>query len=130
MTLDGVMQRLKEFSPKQGQGYVEITFPIVVYLNGGLLTLRVTPQASGYTISCPDDFFSEANGSQEYYFRMFEKWDKRHHYGMRIADGVIYKQYAEEDAITVAINEVVRFFILFDDFFIENGVIGKEEEFA
>ena len=120
---------LQEFSPKQTDGYIDISLPVVIYTCNGLLELRITLLDEGYEICCPQDIFCEANGSLEYYFKIFEKYDKNRHYGMGVKEGVFCKAYEEEFSLVCAVDEFVRFFVLLDDFILNNNVIGHEEEF-
>ena len=124
-----VMKRLAEFSPTAQEGSFLVTFPVVMHISGGLLDLRITPCEDEYVISCTEDLFSEANADQEYYFNLFTAYDKKYHYEIEIADGVIFKRYPSSFNLTVALNEFIRFFIILDDFIIENDVIGHEEDF-
>ena len=57
------------------------------------------------------------------------KNDKNYHYDMQIVNDVIYKEYPKNRSITTALDEVIRFFILFDDYIMHNDVIGHEEDF-
>ena len=127
--IDGIMKRLESFAPQRGEGFVDVTLPVVMYIDGGLLELRITPHAQGYTVATTRDMFEEANGGQAYYFKIFSKWDKTEHYGMEIRDGMICRTYPEEYSVTVALNECIRYFIALDDFILDNEVIGFEDEF-
>ena len=60
---------------------------------------------------------------------IFEKFDKNHHYSIGLKRGKICKDYHAEFNIVVAVNEFIRFFIMLDDFIINNDVIGHEENF-
>ena len=68
-------------------------------------------------------------GEMEYYFNIFERHDKNYHYDIQIKKGKIYKDYPSNYNIAVAINEFIRFYVLFDDFIMQNSVIGREECF-
>lgn len=127
--MEKLLQHLKEFSPTVKDGYVEITLPVVIWLCGTLLTVRIAPTDDGFTIACAENLFYDANDSQEFYFDLFMKWDKNYHFAMQKDGDVIYKAYPQGN-LNVAINEFIRFFILFDDFILQNGVIGHEEKFV
>lgn len=127
--MQNYFQRLQEFSPKQTDGGIIFTLPVVLVVSGGLVTLRLTPVTGGYALSHLDDPFSEANGDGEYYFRIFEKYDKNPHFGIRVKDGVFQKTYGEEHSLVCAIDEFVRFFICLDDFILRGAVLGNEENF-
>ncbi|MBQ4558426.1 MAG: hypothetical protein IJA61_03520 [Clostridia bacterium] len=128
--MQNILERLKSFSLKQNNNHISITIPLVIVTDGGLLDLIIEQIDNGYKIYCPRDFFSEANGSQEFYYSIFENKDKSYHYEMKIQDNIIYKEFSNEYNIVVALSEVIRFFVLFDDFIINNGVVGNEEDFA
>ena len=119
------------FSIKQMKNHIKITLPVVIHTSGTFLDLKVKQYKEGFTISCPTNIFSEHNaqGNQEYYFNIFEKNDKNYHYDIKIKNGIIFKNYPLETSINVAIDEFVRFYILLDDFIINNNVIGQEERF-
>lgn len=128
--MQNLFERLKVFSPRQMKNYIKIEIPIVMFFDGGLLGLKIKTTEKGYEIICPRNLFADSNGSQEFYFNIFEKYDKNIHFDIKIKNGKIYKEYSEEYNIAVAVNEFIRFFIMFDDFFINNDVIGHEENFA
>lgn len=128
--MQNILKRLKtEFSAKQKKDYILLLLPVVINLDSGLLNLRIAETETGYTISCPRNFFVDANESLEFYFNVFEKYDKNYHYDMQIKKGKLTKDYSQETNIITAINEFVRFIILFDNFIINNDVIGNEEHF-
>ena len=130
--MQNIFKRLSSvFSAKQLKNYIKVTIPIVIKTSGTLLELRVKPIEQGYSIVCPNNIFLEANnqGDQEFYFNIFEKHDESYHYDINIKNGLFCKDYSNETNIVVAINEFIRFFILIDDFIIDNGVIGQEEKF-
>lgn len=130
--MEELYKRLKdEFSLKQMKNYIQIKVPLVMWINGGLLELRIKQNKGGYVVYCPTNLFLEANagGSQEFYFDLFEKNDSDYHYDIKIKNGKFYKEYKNDSNISISINEFIRFFIMLDDFIIKNSVIGKEEEF-
>lgn len=130
--MQNIFNRLKnDFSAKQTQDYIEITIPIVTWVNGALVTLRIVKSEENIIIYSPTNLFLEANagGDQSYYFDIFEKHDKNYHYDINLKDGNFSKTYSADTNIAVAINEFVRFFILLDDFILNNDVIGNEEIF-
>ena len=118
-----------KFSAKQKKGYILMSLPIAINIDNGLLDLRITPTETGYTISCPRDFFVDANAKLEYYFNIFEKYDKNYHHGIQIKKGKLSKEYSLETNIITALDEFIKFIIYFDNFFINNNVIGNEESF-
>lgn len=124
------MDSLEDFSPRECDGYAEITFPVVMHMACTLLELRITPYEDYYRICCPDDLFYDANGPQSRYFDIFMNNDKNYHYKMKIDDDcIIYKDYENDFNPSCALDEFIRFFILFDDFIRRNDVIGHEEDF-
>ena len=125
-----IFNQIKDHAPIQKQDCVEIEFPIAFFAShGSLLRFSIAPKEGGYVVACLDDLFSESNGSQERYFNIFMKHDKHYHYDMQIVNDVIYKEYPENHSVTMALNDFIRFFIMFDDFIIDNDVIGHEEDF-
>lgn len=126
-----LFEKLKKFVPRQRKNYIDITIPVVMNLNGSLLELRVKENENSYEILCQTNLFLEANagGSQKFYYDIFEKHDKNYHYDMKIRNEKIYKEYTKDYNIIVAISEFIKFFVMFDDFFINNSVIGNEEKF-
>ena len=121
----------KDYTVKKMKNYIKVELPVVIHTCGTLLTLKVLPHDSGYTIYCTTNIFSEANagGDQTYYYNLFEKHDTHYHYEISVKNGKLYKDYPSDYNITVAINEFVRLYILLDDFIINNSVIGNEEKF-
>ncbi len=120
---------LKSFSPKSVEGGVNIALPVVLNFCGCLIELKITQSEKGYFICCENDLFLDANESGEFYYNTFNKYDKNYHYGIILKNGMFYKEYDEEYSLTCALNEFIRFFILLDDFIINNNVIGQEEKF-
>jgi len=130
--MQDIFEKLKGFLPKKVKNYYEITIPVVMAIDGGLLDLKIKPISCGYKISFERNLFIEANMGceQELYFKIFKKYDNNFHYDIKIKNGKIFKDYTEERSIVTAIDEFVRFFIKFDNFFINNNVVGHEEDFV
>ena len=120
-----------EFSAKQMKNYIKVNVPVIMWVTGGVIELRINKKDNGFIVYCPTNFFSEANagGSQEFYFNIFERFDKNYHFDITLKNGKFYKSYKEDSNVVVAINEFIRFFIMLDDFIINNNVIGREEEY-
>ena len=125
-----IYNQIKHFAPQQKKDFVEVSLPIAFHASrGSLLTFSIAPKEGGFVIACLDDMFYEANDTQSRYFNIFMKNDKHYHYDMQILNDVIYKEYPENHSVTMALNDFIRFFIMFDDFIIDNDVIGHEEDF-
>ena len=130
--MQNILKRLStEFVAKQVDDCIELTIPLITHTNGGLLELKIKPTNDGYTLCYTDNMFVEANagGDQEYYFNIFKKHDKNCHFDIKIKNGLICKDYSADFNVAVAINEFIRFFVTFDDFIINNNVIGNETDF-
>jgi len=121
----------KEFNAKQRKNYIDIAIPVVMWTSGGLLDLRIRKREGGYVITSLSNIFLEANQTNdaEFYYRIFNKHDKMYHFDMKLKNGKVYKEYSEDQNIVIAINEFIRYFIMLDDFIINNKVIGQEENF-
>ena len=127
-----IFKRLsRDFLVKKTKRYIQISIPLVLLTSGTLLILRIKQSKDGYTIYCPTNMFLEANarGNQTYYFNIFEKNDKNYHYDIKIKRGKIYKDYPEDSSVITAIDEFIRFYIMLDNFMINNSVIGSENKF-
>lgn len=130
--MQDILKRLKnEFAVKERKNYIDVTIPVVMCTNGGLIDLRIKEKEDGYKITCLSNLFLEANVSSdnEFYYKIFDKYDNDYHYDMQIKNGKVYKEYNSDQNIVVAINEFVRYFIKLDDFIINNDVIGNEKDF-
>ena len=130
--MQDIFKRLKnEFSAKQRKNYIDIAIPVVMRTNGGLLNLRIKPKVDCYEIIGLSNLFSEitADESQDFYYQIFEKYDNNYHYEIKLKNNKLHKEYSIETNIVVAIDEFIRFFIMLDDFMINNNVIGHEENF-
>ena len=123
-----IVERFKEFAPKQMDGYFELTIPLVIQTCGGLLTLRVTSKEDTYVISYDENLFYEHNRDARYYFDLFNEYDDDYHYGVELKNEVFCKEYQDDFNVVVAIDEFIRFFALFDDFLINNAILGNEYE--
>ena len=121
---------LDPYKPIQKDGYIEISLPVVMNVAFTHLTLRIVPGEDTYTVCCPENLFIEKNDTQKRYYDIFMKWDKNWHYDMKISENhFIYKEYRNDYNPVCAVDEFVRFFILFDDFIMDNNVVGREEDF-
>lgn len=127
--INSILKRLQGFFPKKRYSHIDIELPVSMTVSGGLLRLRIKETRGGYTVFCPDNHFSEANESQEWYFNAFMKHDTAYHYDVDIKGGVIYKDFEDDFSPTVAVSHLVHFFVLFDNFIINNEVIGNEDNF-
>lgn len=120
---------LKCYTAKEYKSYIEITIPVVLFTCGSMLKLRIKHIDDGFKIYCPIDMFADANNTQSYYFKLFEKNDKNYHYDITIKNEIIYKNYPEDRSVWTAVDEFVRFYIMLDNFIINNDVIGHESDF-
>lgn len=128
--IKSILESLSDFSPKLQDNYIEVSFPVVMNVSFSYLRLRIVPREQTYKIYCPDDLFREKNDSQKRYFDIFMKWDKSYHYGMQIDENhLIYKEFKNNYNPLCAIDEFIRFFILLDDFIMDNNVVGREDDF-
>ncbi len=129
--MQDIMNRLsKDFTPTQKDEYIEIPFPVVINTSFTLVTLRIYQREDGYTITHPEDIFSEmGNDTLEFYFNLFKKHNEDCFYGVELKDGVLTKECENNYNVAVALSDFIRFMIYFDDFFTNNGVIGNEENF-
>jgi len=131
--MQDIFKRLSsEFSAKQMKNYIKVNIPVITCVNGGVIELRINKKENGFDVCCPTNLFSEANagGKQEFYFDIFEKYDKNYHFNIKLKNGKFYKSYKEDSNVVVAINEFIRFLIMLDNFIIDNSVIGREGEFV
>ena len=127
--MSDMRKSLEMFSPKEKNGKFFLTLPAVMHVCGTLLKLCIMPHDTYYIVACTDDLFEEANGDQQRYFDIFTKHDSNYHYDVEIRENMIYKRYDSCYNVVVAVNELLRFFILFDDFIMKNDVIGNEDQF-
>lgn len=128
--MKSIFESLSEFSPKLEGDYIEVSFPVLMNVAFSYLKLRIVPGEQSYKIFCPDDLFREKNDSQKRYFDIFMKWDKNYHYNMQLDENhLIYKEFKNNYNPACAIDEFIRFFILLDDFIMDNNVVGREDEF-
>ena len=127
--MPNVVSWFEEFFPRfHGNGIADVKTPILLYLTGSFLSLRIETKADRYTVGITEDLFADANASQERYFKIFEKYDTHHHYCMQCREGRIERDFSLDFSLNVAMDECIRFFTVFDDFFLENDVIGHEED--
>lgn len=129
--MQDIMNRLsRDFVPMEKNEYIEVPLPIAINTSFTLVTLRIYQREDGYTITHPEDIFSEmGNATLEFYFDLFKKHNKDCFYGVELKNGILTKECKNNYNIAVAISDFIRFMIYFDDFFTNNGVIGNEESF-
>ena len=129
--MQDIKKRLfSDFAAKERGGYFEIEFPVVINTSGTLVALRIEQREDSYFITHPEDIFSDrGNDNLEFYFNLFMKHYKGYTYGVELSDGVLTKVCENNYNVAVALSDFIRFMIIFDDFFIDNEVIGNEESF-
>ncbi len=130
--MQDIKKRLfEDFSPKERNGYFEIEFPVVINTSGTLVSLRIEQLKDKYIITHPEDIFSDrGNDTLEFYYRIYKKWNKDSYFAVKPVNGILTMECENNLNIAVAISDFIRFMISFDDFLINNGVIGNEENFA
>ena len=130
--MQDIKKRLfEDFSPKEHSGYFEIEFPVVINTSGTLVSLRIEQREDKYIITHPEDIFADrGNDTLEYYYNIYKKWNKDSYYNVKPEGGVLTMECENNINVAVAFSDFIRFMISFDDFLINNGVIGNEENFA
>ena len=129
--MQDIKKRLfEDFSPKEQDGYFEIEFPVVINTSGTLVSLRIEQEEDKYIITHPENIFSDrGNDTLEFYYRLYKKHNKDFYLDVKPIDGVLTMECEDNVNVAVAISDFIRFMIAFDDFLINNGVIGNEENF-
>ena len=129
--MQDIKKRLfEDFSPKERDGYFEIEFPVAIYTSGTLVSLRIEQHEDKYIITHPDDIFSDrGNATLEFYYGIFKKWNKDCYFAVELIDGVLTMECPNNYNVAVTISDFIKFMIAFDDFIINNNVIGNEENF-
>lgn len=122
---------LEDFSPKERDGYFEIEFPIVINTSGTLVSLRIEQKEDKYVITHPEDIFSDiGNDTLEFYYGIYKRRNKDPYFDVAPIGGVLTMECENNVNVAVAISDFIRFMISFDDFLINNSVIGREEDFV
>lgn len=116
------MKELEIFKPIQKNEGVEITLPVILWMNNTCLCLQISQTNDGFIISDSGDNFDDFNNIAEYYFNLFIQNNKNDHFDIKIKNSLIYKNYTENYSLNVAINEFIRFFIDFDNFIVNNNI--------
>ena len=129
--MQDIKKRLfEDFSPKERDGYFEIEFPVAISTSGTLVSLRIEQHEDKYIITHPDDIFSDiGNDTLEFYYDIFKKWNKDCYFAVELVDGILTMECPDNYNVAVTISDFIRFMIAFDDFIINNNVIGNEEKF-
>ena len=130
--MQDINKRLTEdFRAVERERFIEIEFPVVINTSDTLVSLRIEQREDDYIISHPEDIFSDrGNDTLEFYYRIFKKHVKDCYYDVKLVDGVLTMRCKNNFNVTVAINDFLRFMIMFDDFIVNNCVIGREEDFV
>lgn len=122
---------LEDFHAVERDGAVEIELPVVINTADTLVALRIEQRADDYIITHPDDIFSDrGNDTLEFYYGIFRKHVPECYYDVKIVDGVLTMQCKNNYNVAVAISDFIKFMIMFDDFIVNNNVIGREEDFV
>lgn len=122
---------LEDFHAVEQDGAVEIELPVVINTADILVALRIEQRADDYIITHPDDIFSDrGNDTLEFYYGIFRKHVPECYYDVKIVEGVLTMQCKNNYNVAVAISDFIKFMIMFDDFIVNNNVIGREEDFV
>ena len=129
--MQDIKKRLfEDFAAKERDGYFEIEFPIVINTSGTLIALRIEQLEDKYIITHPEDIFSErGNDTLDFYYRIFKKRNEDCYFAVEPIDGVLTMECPNDYNVAVTISDFIKFMICFDDFIINNNVIGNEENF-
>ena len=129
--MQDIKKRLfEDFAAKERDGYFEIEFPIVINTSGTLIALRIEQLEDKYIITHPEDIFSDrGNDTLDFYYRIFKKRNEDCYFAVEPVDGVLTMECPNDYNVAVTISDFIKFMIRFDDFFINNNVIGNEESF-
>ena len=120
----------EDFAAKERDGYFEIEFPIVINTSDTLVSLRIEQLEDKYIITHPEDIFSErGNDDLDFYYRIFKERNEDCYFAVEPVDGVLTMECPNDHNIAVTISDFIKFMIRFDDFIINNNVIGNEESF-
>ncbi len=122
---------LEDFHAVERDEAMEIELPVVINTADILVALRIEQRADDYIITHPDDIFSDrGNDTMEFYYGIFRKHVPECYYDVKIVDGVLTMQCKNNYNVAVAISDFIKFMIMFDDFIVNNNVIGREEDFV
>ena len=129
--MQDIKKRLStDFAAKERDGYFEIEFPIVINTSDTLVSLRIEQLEDKYIITHPEDIFSErGNDDLDFYYRIFKERNEDCYFAVEPVDGVLTMECPNDHNIAVTISDFIKFMIRFDDFIINNNVIGNEESF-
>ena len=129
--MQDIKKRLfEDFSAKEQGGCFKMEFPIVLNTSGSLVALRIRQLEDKYIITHPEDIFSErGNDTLDFYYRIFKKHNKDSYFAVDLIDGVLTMECPDNHNVAVTISDFIKFMICFDDFIINNNVIGNEENF-
>ena len=129
--MQDIKKRLStDFAAKERDGYFEIEFPIVINTSGTLVSLRIEQLEDKYIIIHPEDIFSDrGNDDLDFYYRIFKERNEDCYFAVEPVDGVLTMECPNDHNVAVTISDFIKFMIRFDDFIINNNVIGNEESF-
>ena len=120
------MEELRFFEPRQNGEHVDVTLPVVMRIDHGMLDLRLTAKENYYLISCPRDLFYDRNREAAFYFDRFVAQDPRKRtHGMQLRGEMFYRKFENDYSPTVAIANVVRFFVLFEQFVMDSDILTE-----
>lgn len=116
-----IIKNLEYFKPVEKEGYVEVVLPVSIKIFKACLRLRIYNTEKGYAISDDGYTFYECNEDSEYYYNLFKE-NNKYHYNILLKDNYLYKEYADNFNINVALNEFIRFFVYLDDYISRNNI--------
>lgn len=130
--MQDIKKRLfEDFSAVERDGCIEIEFPVVMNTAGTLVSLQIEQREEDYIIIHPENIFSDrGNDTLEFYYGIFKRHVPECYYDVKLIDGVLTMHCKNDFNVAVAINDFLRFMIMFDDFIVNNNVIGREEDFT
>ena len=120
------MEELRFFKVRQHGEHIDVTLPVVMRIDHGLLDLRLTAKEKYYVISCPRDLFYEHNHEAAFYLERFVAQDpKKRTHGMQLQGEMFYRKFENDYSPAVAIANVVRFFVLFEQFVMDSNILAE-----
>ena len=107
---------------EKNEEYYELEFPIILFFNQQLITLRIYPLDDGYYVSSLDTLFNEyseyASAPCEEYYNAFIKECPDYYYEINRYEGYLYKKYSSDHSARHAVDDFVKFLIHLDEFIV------------
>lgn len=114
---------INNYKISERQGYLDVSLPIVMDMseNNCNLILTILPDESGYEVYSTDGMFKRSGYSAKECFDRYAADENNCTYGIKLEGGRFTKKYSSSDNPVFALDDFIKFFVLFNEFVMRGG---------